>query len=61
MINSLDPRGKEDELKSISSQSLSSVSDILSDSYEIRSELSLVNQKKINDVRHKILELNKIL
>lgn len=61
MINSLDPRGKEDELKSISSQSLSSVSAILSDSYEIRSELSLVNQKKINDVRHKILELNKIL
>ena len=61
MINSLDPRGKEDELKSISSQNLSSVSAILSDSYEIRSELSLVNQKKINDVRHKILELNKIL
>ena len=61
MINSLDPRGKEDELKSISSQSLSSVSAILSDSYEIRSELSLVNQNKINDVRHKILELNKIL
>lgn len=43
------------------SQSISLVSATLSESYDINSELSLVNQKKIKDMRHNILKLSGIV